>query len=209
MANLLNKLESLIWLIPILIGINVGFFLYHFFVNLGFHFAKEATIQFDPFSIISLVITLIFALFITRKLQKLDEGQRAEKELLVGYFTSFDIDFTAAVARVAKNGSHFDYVVPLMRRYRMRLQSSLHLVEQNNYLPKDSELSKALLEKMKCIVDFLTDTPQAGAVENGVRLQDGKLYFSDNQLDKITTGLLDLKAATFSVLVAINRQSPS
>ena len=89
----------------------------------------------------------------------------------------------------------------------MRIHKLLDLVEENKFIDCTSASKKKLVNDLKNLKDLLTDTPKLGEIENGIRLEAGKISFSGLQSDKITNTVLDIQGSIFNLIVEINRSN--
>ena len=193
-------------LISFLVGIISGFFLYGFTVNLWhFSLSSDVAIQIDPINIFSTVITIILVVYVSRKLSIKDDGDKVERELLIGNLNTFETEFTNKIRSVSIDGVKLSHTANVLKRYGVRIQSLLKLAQEYSYINDKSETIQKLQEKMKEIRDLLTDTPKLGEVEDGVSVKDGKLYFSVKQVDKIADSLFSIQNLMFKLKVEVSR----
>lgn len=217
---LLSKLTKWDWLVAalsavalLLFGVILGFFWYAHEFNQArhWHLSPEVSFQLDPLSLISALISsaisFILAIVILRTLSNKDEEARVERKLLIDHFNTFDSEFIEKIRGFAAGGCNVTNVAAVLKRYSVRMQGLCRLGVQHQLLKEDSEATKALMEKIRDIVPMLTDTPKAGAVEDGIRVEgDGKLFYSHAQTDKIAQATFDISSAIFEVMVEINRR---
>lgn len=189
-----------------LIGLIFGFLLYTYCTE-GFNLSYNKQIDFsiNPFEFISLAINFLLAVYVLRKLNKHDEGNKTECNLIINYVTSFDTDFNRAIGKIAKNDTRFDLATSTFKTYGIRIETLLRLAKEQKFIDNDSTEAKALLENIKDLRDLLTNTPKDGAVEDGIRIKDGKLSFSETHLEKIMNTLFLTHNSIFSLIVEINR----
>lgn len=195
------------YIIAFLLGLPFGFFVYSIAVNdLGFQVAKEITYQIDPWNVISLLISVILAVIVLRKLNKSDENDKAERELIINYFNAFNSEFTDKLGEVSKDGTALSYTANILKRYGVRLETLLKLAIEQGFLREESENGENLLRKVRNIRTLLTDTPAKGSlVDDGVKVIKGKLFFSEKQKDKIAYAVYDINCSIFLLVVEINR----
>jgi hypothetical protein len=211
MAKFLREFGSpLTHLISFLLGTLAGFFIYTFITNSWqLKITPDMGFQIDPTGIISLIISVILAVYVLRKLSKKDEGEKVERNLLINYFTTFQTELEARLKNIAKGGSKFDFVNALLKRYGMRMEELFRLAIEHGFLKEGSDVQALFYDKFKKLRELLTNTPKTGAIEDGIRLENGELHFSDSQTDKISVTNSEINSTIFKIVVEINRSSRS
>lgn len=206
MNNFLRSIFKPTHVLAFMLGILAAYFIYLFRAVYSHpSLNPEISLGIDPLQIISIFITVILAVYVLRELGHKDEGEKVERELLIKYINTFETELTKIIRDVAKDGVTLDYVVAVLKRYGMRLQSLLRLAEEQEFITANSSCKTELPENLKSIKDLLTDTPKTGEIENGVRVVDGKLSFSKNQVDRIAESLYATNSSIFRLVVEINR----
>ena len=72
----------------------------------------QVTLEIDPTSIISLLVTIGLAVFVVRALQRKDDGDKVERDLLISYFREFESRFSQEIEQmVSVPGTRDDSMV--------------------------------------------------------------------------------------------------
>lgn len=215
-VRLKNKagFSLLTFCIPLLVVTLIGFFLYFGATQyLAIQFSPIVTFQIDPLGALMDVLTLVVPVFLTvyvlRTLNRRDEGEKSERNLLIASFKTFDSDLSKVVRDFARGGVKVENVAAFLKRNGMRAQTLLRLTTEEGFLAEDSKQAKALSKKIRNIKDLLTNTPKTGEIEDGIRIVDGKLNYSSNQVDKIANAVFDFNTCIFKITAEINRADRS
>jgi hypothetical protein len=202
---------SSVCLIIFLLGLLGGFLLYSYELNHGIKFILSPDINFDldPLGLISTlissVISIILAIYIVTTLTKREEEDRVERKLLIDHFNAFDSELIEKIRAFAAGGCSGTSIANVLKRYSMRMKELCELGVAHQLLEVNSTATSYLLEKIREVNLLLTDTPKTGAIEDGIRVEKEKLYYSASQTDKIARAVFDIRSAIFKVIVEINR----
>ncbi len=186
-------------------GFLIGSLVNEYIVGGSFDFSHEIQIELDIAGIFTLLVTVILAFLVSRVLHTKDGQEKLERENLIGYFQSFDTDFVSKMKQIAKDGQKLGYVAGILRRHRMKTQKLFSLGKRHKLISPSSVAMERLDAHIKEIIDLMTDTPKKGEVANGVTAKDGKLYFSEKQIDLIVGTVYDVSSDVFDIIVEINR----
>jgi hypothetical protein len=165
---------------------------------------SEISFGVDPIDFISLIINTILVVYVLRTLSRKDDSDKVERELLIGYFTKFDSEFSEGIHKMTTvDGVEGVEVAAFFKKYGMYLQELVDLSKshQSKNLSNLSALEKAFSE----IRELLSNTPQAGEIEDGVRIEGTRILYSSRHLGEITKSMGGFKKAMFNVVVGINR----
>lgn len=186
-----------------IIGFLIGFLVAELSITYTtFSLQKEI----DIVEIFSLIVTTLLAVYVLRKLNKTDEGEKTERNLLINYITTFESDFTEIIRKISSGGLEYSNVVAVIKRHGMRIQHLIKLGEEQRLLKENSEMQRFFQKEISNIKELLTNTPKTGEIEDGIRLdKNNKLFFSQNQIDKIASALYQTRSLIFKLIVEINR----
>ncbi|MDB5238451.1 MAG: hypothetical protein JWM46_721 [Candidatus Kaiserbacteria bacterium] len=202
----LNKTYFPIALIILLVGTLLGFCAYAYSENYLFiDYQKGLQLSLDPIEIFSIAINILLAVWILRKLSRDDDSEKVERDLIIRYFEDFDKDLMRAVRKSSQNGVKYAFVVAALKELRIRLLRLLSLAIEQGFITNDSVCTIALPEHLKGLRKLLTTTPRKGAVEDGIRVEEGKLYFSDEHINKINAAMFETNNGVFRLLVEVTR----
>lgn len=207
MTRFTRKFTVAGYLIALLLGLEAGTFLYAYFENaFQLKLNSQVSLGLDPLSLINLIVTILLAVYVLRKLEKRDRGEIIERDLLIRYITTFDTDFTEILRKeIAIDGVLLSRVNAILKRHGMRIKTILRLAVDQRFLDKDSASHLLIDNKIRDLRDLLTNTPREGAVEDGIRVTEGKLFFSETQTDRIVQAIFDINSLVFQLIVEINR----
>ncbi len=128
------------------------------------YISNEVSIKLNPFEIISIGVTVLLAIYITRKLSKDNDIDKSQKELLISYFDDFKNEASIKVSNILKkNAFNKTETKSALKILRKRLKSIIELADDYSFIEKNSDLTKKTKEKLTDIWEILTDTPKRGA----------------------------------------------
>jgi len=128
------------------------------------YISNEVSIKLNPFEIISIGVTVLLAIYITRKLSKDNDIDKSQKELLISYFDDFKNEASIKVSNILKkNAFNKTETKSALKILRKRLKSIIELAEDYSFVEKNSDITKKTKEKLTDIWEILTDTPKRGA----------------------------------------------
>lgn len=200
-----NKITSIIYYsLFFLLG---SFFSYSFFIlmlNNNLKIAEEISIGFDPSNLLSIIITLLLALYITRKLDKKTTENRVEKDILIDDIKQFKYKFYKEIHDIL-NSKKILYieVVAKLKTIRMRFQSINKILKKYGYDMDNDRIAK-LDENIRDIKDLLTETPKTKGKKQ-IIVNNGELSFGTKRREDIEIALDDISSKIFELIVQINK----
>ncbi len=192
----------------LLLGVAIGVLLSIFAFANRLSLSPTVALQVDPLGVVTLLVTVLLAVYVLRKLNKKDEGDKVEREILVRNFTDFENNLTNIIKGLliqSQKGVSVTNVAAVLKRNRTRAQALILLASEQKLLPPDCPHSKNLMVTIKKIQDLMTSTPKVGAIEDGIRVKDGKLFYSTNHIDQIADGVFKMNNNIFRLIVEITR----
>jgi len=200
-----NKITSIIYYsLFFLLG---SFFSYSFFIlmlNNNLKIAEKISIGFDPSNLLSIIITLLLALYITRKLDKKTTENRVEKDILIDDIKQFKYKFYKEIHDIL-NSKKILYieVVAKLKTIRMRFQSINKILKKYGYDMDNNRIAK-LDENIRDIKDLLTETPKTKDKKQ-IIVNNGELSFGTKRREDIEIALDDISSKIFELIVQINK----
>ena len=191
-------------LIGLLCGV-LGFFLF----TIPFNYFKltvnpQLSFQIDPVNFLSLIVTVTLGIFVLRSLNRKDEGDKVERDLLITYFTKFESNFTGEIhSMTAKEGIEGSEVAIVFKKYGMYIQEILEIAR--GHKSKNEEKLIILEKSISEIRELLSNLPRTGEVEDGVRLEGTQIFYSSRHLSEVTVSMAKFRKAIFNVIANINR----
>lgn len=133
------------------------------------HISNEVGLKLNPFEIISIIVTVLLAIYITRKLSKDNEIDKSQKQLLIDYFYDFRKKASITISNILEKNA-FDTIETksALKILRKTLQSIIDLAENYSFIEKNSDLTQQIKEKLTDIWEILTDTPKRGEDETNI-----------------------------------------
>ena len=132
------------------------------------HFLLSETInvEINPLDVLGMGLTFFVAVYVTRKLTKDNEREKAEKELLIDYFKDFRDELKEVIDKVLEENM-FDttYAKSKMKILRKTLLSNIELSLKYSFIKESSSSSKNLTEYLTDLWELTTDRPEQGKME--------------------------------------------
>ncbi len=175
-----------------------------------FSIGRTVSLQIDPVGIVSLAVTVIIGLYVSRQLTKRDELSKANGELLVKYFNGFLEDSELFIKKVAvaevKQG--LTSIRAPLKRLRSRSAMLIELGKKSELLQANSVAASLLSQSVAEIYIALTDSPRRGtSTKHSTKVSDNKVSFSNEKVDEINQKFLIFQEAMFGIIVEITNGS--
>ncbi len=185
-------------------GISVGI-LADQIMHGGITYDREVNFEFDIVGVLTLLATIVIVVVLERNNSKKDHASLAQKNSLTKSIERIDFDFSEKIKDLARGGKELLYINQVLKRHRMRAYKIIELAKKHNLIYKDSPSAKGILERIKSIQDLMTDTPMdTDVVEDGVRLEDGKIFFSQRRTSEIVSEIFDFNSSVFELIAEVN-----
>lgn len=201
------KLNSVsLYIVIFFAGITTGFYILLFLLGVGFFFSKEIGVQLDPINLATLLVTILLAIYVTRELNKRNEQERVEKNLIIEDIRSFKSYLLSDIKKILETEKiNYLQVVSKLKTLRMNLNSIIKLIEKYHFL-NNKEMTVKLDNKIRDIKDLLTETPAvSGSVNPEITINNGEISLGSSQRDRIDTALNEMASLIFELVFEINR----
>lgn len=164
----------------------------------------QLTLQIDPVNLLSLFTTIALTGYILRTLKRKDDGDKVERDLLIGYFNEFQNKFTEEIHQMTTiDGVEGSHVAIILKKCEMYMQEIIELTKE--YKPDTENNLKKLQEIISEIRELLSNIPREGEVEDGIRVEGTKILYSPRHLQEVTLSMGKFRKSIFSIIVGINR----
>lgn len=195
-----------ICLIMFIAGITTGFYVLLFLLNLNFNFSREIGFQLDPINLATLLITVLLAIYVTREMNKRNEQERVEKDLIIEDLKKFKLDLIMDVKKILETERiSLIMVTSKLKTSRMNLNLITKLIDEYKFAIND-EVVSGLDTKIRDIKDLLTETPAvSGTTSSEITINNGEISLGSNQREKIDVALNEMSALIFKLVIEINR----
>lgn len=187
-------------------GVFIGFYVLLYFITAQFTLSSIVDLTLDPTDILSLLVTVVLAVYVTGKLSKKNEEERAEKDLLIEDIKKFKDGFSKDLNEVLNSSViELTRVTATFKIFRMKLNAMTNLVGEYDFREAEAKL-KSLDEKVRDIRDLLTDTPQVSSTKKaGIIISAGNISLESETRYRIESNINDIASGVFGAVVAINR----
>lgn len=202
------KLPNLsIYIVCIISGLAGGFCLLLFLIFKGLAFSNQISLQIDPVNFISLITTVLLAIYVTRELSTQNEEERVEKDLIIQDVRDFKKNIIKDIRRILNQATiEHSYVVERIKILRMSLNCIVTLIRKHKYTTDEASLTK-LENKIRDIKDLLTDTPMSSSTGTpDISVSGGLIRLEPIRKEKIETTLAEINNDIFELVVEINKK---
>jgi hypothetical protein len=197
------------WLYSIIIGslsgvvIFIACFLITTYYFGSISIVRTLSYQIDPLNLLSILVNAGLVWYVAKVLDQRNEENRVERDLLIKYLTDFESTFLDEIHKVA-SGDGIEGTI-LASTFKKNAMLMDELVELGKSVG-DINLN-GIKDSVSEIRELLTTTPKTDEVEDGVRVHDGKLFYSTKHINQVSITLGKFKTAVFSAIAKINRNS--
>lgn len=196
------------WWLTVIIGAVFGALVFFIFLAWkdSFQLAVNPEVDFDldPVELLSLFVTIGLAVYVTRTLQRKDDDDKVERDLLMDYFKDFSSSFVESIHEMSNpDGVESADVASAFQRHGMALEELLDLANS-----LDSRNDENLLSLEKAVADLrelFSNIPREGEVEDGIRVEGTRLRYSPRHVGGITRATGRFRKAIYVLIAGINR----
>lgn len=201
-----NLRKNILWVV-VLAECTAIFFacLKNFFEEKGFYFSKEMTVQFDPVNLATLIATIFLAIFVARKLNKITEQERVQKNLMIEDLKNFKKDLFKEVKNILNiDPILFQEVVSQIKILRMRFNSIGKLINKFKFV-ESTTITDEIDSKIRDVRDLLTDTPATSAGSQ-ITVNNGEISIGAERREQVETVLNEFSSLMFELTVMVNNK---
>ncbi len=190
------------------VSILAGFYLCIFIkkiTNLSLN--SEVSIEINPLEILTTLITVSLAIYVTRTLGKQNDLEKTEKISLSQYLTDFKDLANEKIYNILKE-KKFDSPSTNsdLKVLRKKASTIINLGQEFNYFQKNEPLGIDLNNKVRDIWELLTDCPDQLDGRTNKTLKEGIDRIRLEQINKVETSLIDLEKIVFSLTMLVNKK---
>jgi len=199
-------LKNLKIIIFTILGIFIGFYACIFFKKHTFlTISNSISIEIDPLEILSLLITILLAIYVARILSKQNDSEKNEKDLLIQYFSDFRIQLSSKISKILEQEA-FESIgtASEMKIIRKKLDSIVGLAVQYKFIKLNDNTSVELQSKARDLWELLTNTPKKAASNANATVKDGIARLRLEQINKAETTLIEIEKLLFDLTIKIN-----
>jgi len=205
--NYLKKNWILVTIVIIVVFL-LGFFCKYLLDEYSnIEFSNSINWEANPLELVSLIITILLAIYVTRNLSKKNDKEKAEVDLLTNYLIRFKSDLFARFAsiseeeRIEQTRLNSD-----CRIIRKQLHSVVALAVQNNYIDENDPLITGLKDKVRDYWELLTDTPQSQETSEDQIVRDGITNLQSSILQRAELTVVEIERLVFSLILKLNKK---
>lgn len=160
--------------------------------------------QIPVFDIISLLITVVLAIYVAKILEKDVQNSQVGKQMFLTKIEQNESLLSSLNEYIGQETILLSKINNILHRYRT-IQNTIHSVLKNK--KKNGEFSsdcESIENEAKELNRLLTMTPIDSSDQSNITIRDGKITYSNNRITEITTCLLRIDNMLFNLKHKIN-----
>jgi hypothetical protein len=168
---------------------------------------NQVNIEINPLEILSLGITVLLAIYVTRTLSKKNDLEKNEKDLLINYLSEFKLLCNSKISKLLLN-DNFDTPETKsdMKILRKKINSIIELSKEYKFIEENDTLATELNNKVRDIWELLTDCPEKVTSRTSKTVKDGIERIRLEQVNKVEAALIDIERLIFKITMKINNK---
>ncbi|CCX47791.1 uncharacterized protein BN813_01084 [Bacteroides sp. CAG:927] len=160
--------------------------------------------QIPVFDIISLLITVVLAIYVAKILEKDVQNSQVGKQMFLTKIEQNESLLSSLNEYIGQEIILLSKINNILHRYRT-IQNTIHSALKNK--KKNGEFSsdcESIENEAKELNRLLTMTPIDSSDQSNITIRDGKITYSNNRITEITTCLLRIDNMLFNLKHKIN-----
>lgn len=168
---------------------------------------SEVSIEINPLEILTTLITVSLAIYVTRTLGKQNDLEKTEKLSLIDYLTDFKELANKKIYNILRE-KKFDTPSTNsdLKVLRKKASTIINLGQEFKYFQENEPLGIELNNKVRDIWELLTDCPQQLDGRSSKSAKEGIDRIRLEQINKVETSLIDLEKIVFSLTMLVNKK---
>ncbi|MBK6263605.1 hypothetical protein JKA74_01055 [Marivirga sp. S37H4] len=168
---------------------------------------NQVNIEINPLEILTLGITVMLAIYVTRTLSKKNDLEKNEKDLLINYLSEFKLLCNSKISKLLLN-DNFDTPETKsdMKILRKKINSIIELAKEYKFIEENDTLATELNNKVRDIWELLTDCPEKVTSRASKTVKDGIERIRLEQVNKVEAALIDIERLIFKITMKINNK---
>lgn len=183
-----------------LLGIIAGFFIAKIPQMEGVTISPQIPV----FDIISLLITVVLAIYVAKILEKDVQNSQVGKQMFLTKIEQNESLLSSLNEYIGQETILLSKINNILHRYRTiqnTIHSALKSKKKNGEFSSDCE---SIENEAKELNQLLTMTPIDSSDQSNITIRDGKITYSNNRITEITTCLLRIDNMLFNLKHKIN-----
>lgn len=204
MMSKIKTNDRVFYTLVLFMGFLSSFFVCLFLKN-NFLFQKSISIQIDPINIISIIVNVLLIIYATRFLNRRNEEDRVEKDVLIVYLKDFqsNLDGILKDLLLTEKALDFGIVVAKLKMLRQSFNTVAALIKKYGY--SDLGACVKIDSYIRDINDSFTNTVKS---EGGAVTIDMDKISVDMKIHQdIEESNSRIRQVVFDLIVVINRKS--
>lgn len=169
----------------------------------------EPTVSFEinPLEIITLVTTVLLAIYVARIISKANDLEKGEKDFLNNYLSDFKREFFSKITQMLEQ-PEFDSVLTNsnFKVLRKRIDCIISLAVDYKFILESEPLSLELRNKIRDVWELFTDTPRQANNKSNVAVKEDINRIRLEQISKINTTVIEIEKLIFQLTMKIHKK---
>jgi hypothetical protein len=168
---------------------------------------QQVAIEINPFEIITTVITILLAIYVTRFLGKKNDLEKSEKEAFKLYLIEFKKLASEKIYKIIEKDDFSALSTNSdLKILRKKINTILNLGKEFGYIEDNDVLSTALNNQVRDIWELLTDCPNKVGGRSNQSVKEGVERLRLEQVNKVEMALIEIEKIIFQILMKINKK---
>jgi len=169
--------------------------------------ANEVAIEVNPFEIFTLIATILLAIYVTRSLNKSNEKEKGEKELLISYLKELKTTISSKTAKILEQDKiDSPETNAQLKILRQKVDTIIKLGEEFKFIDSNDKTSKQLQEYIKDLWEILTDCPEKTNIKASAAIKEGLEKLRLTQVNKAESKVISLEKVIFQLIMKVNQK---
>lgn len=174
--------------------------------KMNFSLDNQINFQIDLINVVTILVNVILAIYISKVLERGNEQERVEKNLIIEDIKTFKKDLSQGVEELfGGKDILFFYATAKLRTIRKNFYCISEIIRKNKYL-KEEDILSSIDSKNRDINESFTDTAEISQkMEGEIVIDDGKISLGSPRRENIEEKVNEINSLIFDLVVMINR----
>jgi len=171
------------------------------------HIDNEVSIEINPLELITTIITVLLAIYVTRTLGKRNDLEKKEKEMFIDYLIKFKDLANTKISNILRddvfNTPSTNSDLKILRK---KVSTLTNLGTEANYFEEGDQLVKDLSDKIRDIWEILTDCPEKIKGRASADVKQGLERLRLEEISKVEMNLIEIEKIIFNLSLKVNQK---
>ena len=196
------------FIVAILISLLIGFYLCIIVKEFTiFTINENVGFEINPLELISILINVFLAIYITGSINKKNESNKYEKELLINFLLEYKRDFSSRINElIIQENLESINTNANFKILRSKIFIISGLIQESNFAINSDNILPNINEKISEIWELFTDTPKASSSRTSVAIREEIERIRLEKISKIEMANIALEKLLYQLILIINKK---